>query len=155
MLAASQQNVAVTQVTRHSAAIEAAVDSEWLPFSGKLAREKSALLLIAVADHESGMRAAIEYCSFDSLPGMTQDHGRSVGLAQAFQGPAWFGHTRAQICGNAELQFKLALRYLTYGMRRCGSVGGALSAYNQNVCRPTIYSARVSHAFARLSRQFL
>ncbi len=153
----ASQNVAVSQVTRHASAIEAAVedDDAWLPFKGQNARAKTALLLVALADHESGLRASIEFCYFESLPGMTQDNGKSVGLCQAYQGPAWYGHSHDEICGDAELQFKLALRYLNEGMKRCHTVSGALSHYNANVCRPTVYSERVSNAYNRLVRRFL
>lgn len=149
------QNVASSQITRHALAIEAAVDQEWLPFKGQRARERSALLLVAVANQESGLRAAIEYCTFEALPGMTQDNGRAVGLPQLYEGPAWYGHTRAEICGDAELQFRLALRYLAEGMKRCKSVAGALSNYNANRCSPTIYSGRVGAEYARLAKQLL
>ena len=149
------REVPIDQVVRISHAIEHAVEAEELPFKGRLAKEKTAVLLGALANHESGLRETIERCSFEHVKGLTEDNGKAIGYTQLFEGPSWGGHSREEICGDAELQFRLALRYLTMSMKKCGSVSGALANYNSNRCTPGMYSERLSIAYGRLESRFV
>lgn len=149
------REVPVTQVIRHSTAIEHVVDTEPLPFQGKNAKERSAILLAALAEHESGFREEIEMCNWRGIPGMSEDDGKSKGLTQLYKGASRGGYAEDEICGNAELQFRLALRYLTMSMRKCKTMRGMLSNYNRNMCLPSIYSERVGNRYERLVRYFL
>lgn len=149
------REVPIDQVVRVSRAIEHAVEAETdLPFKGRFAKEKSAVLLGALANHESGLREEIEYCTSPRRKGW-EDNGKAVGYTQLFEGVSWEHHTRAEICGDAELQFRLALRYLARSMKKCGSVSGALSDYNTNRCTPSAYSERLSIAYGRLESRFV
>jgi len=139
-------------VDRQARAVAAVVESESLPYVGRDAKRRTTRLLVALAYQESGLREEIEQCRWTPVKGMTQDDGRSVGLLQLYQGWSWRGHTRAEICGDAELQFRLALRYLTEQVRRCGSVELALTSYNRNQCAVSIYSSGVMRVYRRLER---
>lgn len=148
------QEVLVDQVTRYTNAIENVVNTEPLPFHGKNAKEKSAILLAKLAWNESGLREEIEYCRFKHLPGLTEDDGKSVGLGQSFSPAARYGYTRDEICGNAELQFRIALRYLTAQVNRCKDVEQSLSSYNRNRCMISMYSARIMNGYRKIAARF-
>lgn len=92
-----------------------------LPFDGPAAKEASAIALLAVAHHESGLRANIQDCSLCDAA-LTDgsgwcDGGRSISMYQLMVGRAWAGHTREEICTDNRLATKLALRWLTHFSR--------------------------------------
>jgi hypothetical protein len=146
-----QQSVPVVQMDRYSHALERVVESEPLPFKGAHAKERSLVLLADLAWHESGLREEVEYCRFRPHAGMTEDHGRSKGVTQLYEGASWAGHSREEICGDVELQFRLALRYLTAQVKRCGDVERGIGSYNSNSCMVTTYAARISHSYRRVA----
>lgn len=147
------REVSFDTLERYAVAVERAVDSEQLPFSGRQARERSALLLLALAYQESSLLEEIEQCRFRQRAGMDEDRGRSVGLTQLYEGWSWRGHSRGEICGDAELQFSLALRYVSEQARRCGDVERALTGYNRNQCVASIYAAVVMRRYRRLAEK--
>lgn len=146
------RSVSVPMVQRYATAIVNVVETEELPFRGKDAKEKSALLIWGLAYHEAGIDLeAIEFCKFKPIKGIDQDDGKSIGITQLYEGASWRGHTRAEICGNVELQFRLGFRYLTEQVRKCGSIERALTGYNANECRASVYSGAVTHQYRKAS----
>lgn len=137
---------------RYAAAIEHVVETEQLlPFRGKGSKEKSALLLGALVFHEAGIDpVGIEMCTFKPVAGATQDHGKSVGVTQLYEGASWRGYTRDEICGNLDLQLRLGLRYLAEQVQRCqASVERGLTGYNANKCETSWYAREVIRQYAR------
>jgi len=89
-----------------------AYDEDETPlFSGEEGRYKTALLLIAIAHHESRWNPKALNPQGDS--GIMQT--RSIW---------WEGHTREEILGNTELGFRLGLHALQFLKDKCG--GNAL-----------------------------
>jgi hypothetical protein len=147
-----QRSVAPGMQQRYADAIVEAVQLEpRLPFSGRLARERTALLAWALAYHEAAVDLeAVERCTFRTDHGW-QDWGRSVGVGQVHEGPARYGHTREEICGDLVLQFRLIVRYLAEQVARCGDVERALTSYNQNTCAASTYASGVLRAYRAAS----
>src|SRR5690349_12393293 len=124
---------------QYGAAVEAAVEAEGPLFradwGGLTARDRTILLLVAVAWNESRFADDVAACTAKPSRARPQDQGRSVGLTQLLRGPTWYGHTRDEICGSPTLQFRLALRFLQEGHRVCpGSAERALGFYNSGRC---------------------
>ena len=137
------------QISRYSTAIANVVETEQLPFSGREAKAKAAILIAVVAFYESGFREEIESCTSPRRKGW-EDNGHSISLLQLYDGPARYGFSRDEICGDVELQFRLGLRYLTAQIRQCGDVERGLSSYNSNHCQISIYGARIENAASRV-----
>lgn len=145
------RTVPVDMAQRYATTIENVVQTEELPFHGRQAKERTALLLWSLAYHEAGIdMEAIEECRFKSIPGATQDHGKSVGVTQLYEGASWRGYTRQEICGNLDLQLRLGLRYLTEQVQRCRtSVESGLTGYNRNKCETSYYAREIIRQYGR------
>lgn len=150
---APQGTVDDLRADRLAYAQQTAIRAEELPFQGPHAEERTAYLLDAVVRVESDYREDVERCSADRSA--VGDDGHSIGLTQLFKGPNWFGHVKADICGDAELQYRLAIRVLTRARKACG--GGQdlwLGAYNSGACRTTYASRRANREYLRLLAHF-
>lgn len=81
--------------------------------------EDTAIALVAVAKHESGLKEAVQRCR------VRGDNGRSIGLYQLMSGRAWQDYTSGEICGNDFVQARLALAVLDRYRTRCEKCGPA------------------------------
>jgi hypothetical protein len=75
-------------------------------FAGEHGAEKTALLLLSIAHHESGLRDNVRTCAVKG------DGGRSISAYQLNGKWAWGGYAPEDICSSDALQAKLALRVL-------------------------------------------
>lgn len=93
-------------------------------WSGAAGERRTALVLTAIAAHESGLRESVRHCD------VRGDHGRSVGLFQLQRGFAWFGYDEDEICNSDALQAHLALRVLrAHQATGVAGVGMLMRAY--------------------------
>lgn len=136
-----------------AADIAAVVNEESEPplFEGPAGREATAMLLTAIAWHESGFRKDVETCHGPRSKG---DHGRSIGLFQIIQGPNREGYSAKEICADRKLQVRLGLHALRRAKDFCG--GGPLvwlQAYGSGRCHFPHRAARnMCAAFERVSK---
>lgn len=141
---------------RYAQAFESVAATERSYYSGEHAAEKSALLDLALVYQESGIAwEKIENCTFRTDHGW-QDWGKALGVSQVHLDSAGIGYTREDICGDVELQVRLAHRYLARQVRSCGgNVERGVSRYNgASACMVTVYSARVMATHRRLRALF-
>jgi hypothetical protein len=118
---AEQGAAARLEPVAHAIAEEAAVAPLWPGDDGV---RRTALVLVAIAWHESGFREEVRTCA------VRGDGGASLGTTQLHRGFAWFGHTAEEICGSDALQARLALRVLgVHRGRGVASEAGLLRAY--------------------------
>ena len=83
-----------------------------LPFRGPARLEASAMVLVAIAHHESGFRPGIYDCSLCDGSTARCDHGRSVSIYQ-MQKSAWQGWDRESVCEDNHIASYLALSWYT------------------------------------------
>jgi len=76
-------------------------------FGGEGGRLATALMLVAIAKHESEFHADVDDCS------RRGDIGRSITIFQLLRGPNWAGHEARKICDDRKLAAKLALDLLS------------------------------------------
>jgi hypothetical protein len=76
-------------------------------FDGEGGRLATALMLVAIAKHESEFHANVDDCS------RRGDIGRSITIFQLLRGPNWGGHEARTICDDRRLAAKLALDLLS------------------------------------------
>lgn len=121
--------------------VEVAFDENEPPlFDGPAGREATALLLTAVAWHESGFRKDVETCQGPLAKG---DDGRSIGLFQIMQGKNRQGYSAKEICSDRKLQVRLGLHVLRRAKERCGGSPLVwLQAYGAGRCDLPHRSAR-------------
>lgn len=126
-------------------------ESEPPLFEGPAGREATALLLTAIAWHESGFRKDVETCHGPIAKG---DHGRSIGLFQIIRGPNREGHSAKDICADRKLQIRLGLRTLRRAKEHCGgSPLTWLQAYGSGRCHTAHRAARnMCAAFERVGK---
>jgi len=132
---------------------EVAFDENEAPlFDGPAGREATALLLTAVAWHESGFRKDVEICEGPIAKG---DEGRSIGLFQIMRGANRQGYSAKQICSDRKLQVRLGLHVLRRAKERCGGSPLIwLQAYGAGRCHLPHSSARNKcAAFERIGRK--
>ncbi len=125
-------------------ALEVEQAARFNPIAG-LGAERSALLLVAAIYAESDWREEVETCE-------KVGPGGEVGLSQLFQGPAWAGQTREQICASSRVQIALGLRRLKAGAA-CGAAPiDLLVTYQRGHCGDymTRGAARAYSAFRRI-----
>jgi hypothetical protein len=132
---------------------EVAFDENEPPlFDGPAGREATALLLTAVAWHESGFRKDVETCHGPLAKG---DDGRSIGLFQIMRGSNRQGYSAKQICSDRKLQVRLGLHVLRRAKERCGGAPIVwLQAYGAGRCHLAHRSARNKcAAFERIGKK--
>lgn len=102
-----------------------AAEAEEAPlFAGDQGAEKTALLLSALAVHESGLRESVRTCAVKG------DGGLSLGLFQLHAAWAWGGFSPRAVCDDDRLQAHLALRVLhAHARRGVTSLPGLFRAY--------------------------
>jgi hypothetical protein len=71
-------------------------------FPGEGGRAALALMLVAIAKHESDFHPAIDTCQ------KRGDGGRSISMFQLLRGPNWAGHSADEICGDRRLAASIA-----------------------------------------------
>jgi len=76
-------------------------------FEGEGGALATALMLVAIAKHESEFHANVDDCS------RRGDIGRSITIFQLLRGPNWGGHEARTICDDRRLAAKLALDLLS------------------------------------------
>jgi len=81
-------------------------ESEHTVFEGDGGKLATALMLVAIAKHESEFHSKVDDCS------RRGDTGRSITIFQILRGPNWGGHDDRAICGDRKLATKLALGLL-------------------------------------------
>jgi len=81
-------------------------------FCGEQNGEASALAMLAVAVHESGLQGSVQDCSICRRPGGWCPGG-AVSLYQLVPGVAWGGFTRSEICSDNRVATLLASNVLT------------------------------------------
>jgi hypothetical protein len=86
-----------------TAAVHASDQTVFEGDGGKLA---TALMLVAIAKHESEFHAKVDDCT------RRGDTGRSITIFQILRGPNWGGHDDRTICGDRKLATRLALGLL-------------------------------------------
>lgn len=82
-----------------------------LPFRGPHPRDLAVLALVAIAKHESELRAEVSDCR------RTGDHGRSITLYQLHRGLAWGSYSRTELCSNQRVAAERALWVLSLHAR--------------------------------------
>jgi hypothetical protein len=107
------------------AAVEAAPA---LPFWGPAAHEASAVALVAVAHHESGMWAKVQSCEVCNPESGWCDRGRSVTLFQLQGRTAWGGYSRQELCSSNAAATERALAVLAR-FSRSPSTGRLFDGY--------------------------
>ena len=80
---------------------------------GEVGQLSTALALVAIAHHESGVLERVQRCRVKG------DTGRSIGLFQLMKGASWQGHTADEICADDHLQARLALAVLHRAADQC------------------------------------
>jgi hypothetical protein len=131
-------------------AIAQVAEAEVSPFAGPESAKGAVVALAVVAWHESRrLDPTIIDCSGCPLGGPRCDRGRSVSAFQLFQGVAWKGYAREDICQDSALAASLALHWLTYHGRRTKSLGGMYRGYAAGD------PAKKSDAAVRMERMFL
>lgn len=131
---------------------EVAFDENEPPlFDGPAGREATAMLLTAIAWHESGFRKDVELCHGPIAKG---DKGRSIGLFQIMRGPNRQGYSSEEICGNRKLQARLGLHVLRRAKEYCGGSPVLwLQAYGSGRCHAGQRAARnMCNAFEKISK---
>lgn len=83
--------------------------------------KRSALALVAVAYHESGLRRDVQHCKVNG------DAGRSITLWQLMRGRSWEGHTRERLCADNLAATRAALHTLMRA--RTADLAGRLRGY--------------------------
>lgn len=107
------------------------------PWPGDVGEDQAALALVAVASHESGLRAEVADCRVtgDRHRGEGPREGASVGLWQLHRGRAWGGLTRAELCASVDVQADRAATLLASYAQRCtGSWVSAFQGYAAGGC---------------------
>ncbi len=129
-------------------------ESEPPLFTGPAAREATAVLLSAIAWHESGFRKDVDACMGAHSKG---DHGRSISLLQVMSGPNYEGHPASEICEDRRLAIRLGLHVLRRAQKACG--GGPrswLQSYAAGGCSIRSNVSRdVCTAFERVGQKHL
>jgi hypothetical protein len=123
-------------------------------FKGPAAREATAVLLSAVAWHESGFRKDVEICKGIRSKG---DNGLSVGLLQVMRGRNYEGHSATEICKDRRLAIRLGLHVLRRAKETChGSPRTWLQSYAAGYCGVDSSSSRdACAAFERVGQKHL
>jgi hypothetical protein len=101
---ASNDTARLTSIARDITTVVAAREAE--VFAGDGGDVALAMMLVALAKHESEFLASVDSCA------RRGDAGRSITLFQILRGPNWAGHTADEICGNRKLAVKLTIRLL-------------------------------------------
>jgi hypothetical protein len=129
-------------------------ESEPPLFKGPAAREATAVLLSAVAWHESGFRKDVDICKGVRSKG---DKGRSVGLLQVMKGRNYEGHSALEICQDRRLAIRLGLHVLRRAKETChGGPRVWLQSYAAGGCSVHSSSARdACAAFERVGQKHL
>ncbi|HMJ50980.1 MAG TPA: transglycosylase SLT domain-containing protein [Polyangiaceae bacterium] len=123
-------------------------------FKGPAAREATAVLLSAVAWHESGFRKDVDICKGVRSKG---DKGRSVGLLQVMKGRNYEGHSAIEICEDRRLAIRLGLHVLRRAKETChGGPRVWLQSYAAGGCSVRSSSSRdACAAFERVGQKHL
>jgi hypothetical protein len=123
-------------------------------FKGPAAREATAVLLSAVAWHESGFRKDVDICKGVRSKG---DQGMSVGLLQVMKGRNYEGHSQLEICQDRQLGIRLGLHVLRRAKETChGGPRLWLQSYAAGWCGVRSSSARdACAAFERVGQKHL
>jgi len=123
-------------------------------FKGPAGREATAILLSAVAWHESGFRKDVDICKGILSKG---DKGRSVGLLQVMKGRNYEGHSATEICQNRRLAIRLGLHVLRRAKETChGGPRLWLQSYAAGGCGVRSSSSRdACAAFERVGQKHL
>lgn len=129
-------------------------ESEPPLFKGPAAREATAVLLSAVAWHESGFRKDVDICKGARSKG---DQGLSVGLLQVMKGRNYEGHSALEICQDRRLAIRLGLHVLRRAKETChGGPRIWLQSYAAGGCSVHSSSARdACAAFERVGQKHL
>ena len=140
MIALSLLPAARTHQVDPSREIVAAVEStNDLP----LDPEASAVLLLTMAWHESGLRADVATCRIKGAAG-------ELGLWQIMPGGPNLGiYTPAEVCADLALQARLALGVLTRARRQGATIGDLCRAYTSGDARRASWQARDREATFR------
>ena len=129
-------------------------ESEPPLFKGAAGREATAILLSAVAWHESGFRKDVDICKGIRSKG---DNGLSVGLLQVMRGRNYEGHSAKEICDDRKLGIRLGLHVLRRAKETCS--GGPrlwLQSYAAGFCNIDSSSSRDKcAAFERVGQKHL
>jgi hypothetical protein len=132
-----------------------AMDEDEPPlFKGPAAREATAVLLSAVAWHESGFRKDVDICKGLRSKG---DNGLSVGLLQVMKGRNYEGHSAMEICKDRKLAIRLGLHVLRRAKETCqGGPRAWLQSYAAGGCGVNSTSSRdACAAFERVGQKHL
>jgi Transglycosylase SLT domain len=123
-------------------------------FKGPAGREATAILLSAVAWHESGFRKDVDICKGVRSKG---DDGLSVGLLQVMKGRNYEGHSAMEICRDRRLAIRLGLHVLRRAKETChGGPRLWLQSYAAGFCGVNSSSARdACAAFERVGQKHL
>jgi Transglycosylase SLT domain len=123
-------------------------------FKGPAAREATAVLLSAVAWHESGFRKDVDICKGIRSKG---DNGLSVGLLQVMKGRNYEGHSAREICEDRKLAIRLGLHVLRRAKETChGGPRAWLQSYAAGGCGVNSTSSRdACAAFERVGQKHL
>jgi hypothetical protein len=101
---ASTDAARLTSIANDISAVVSAREAE--VFAGEGGDVALALMLVALAKHESEFLESVDSCT------RRGDVGRSITLFQILRGPNWAGHTASEICGDRKLAVKLTVRLL-------------------------------------------
>ncbi len=123
-------------------------------FKGPAGREATAVLLSAVAWHESGFRKDVDICKGVRSKG---DNGLSVGLLQVMKGRNYEGHSAMEICQDRRLAIRLGLHVLRRAKETCrGGPRLWLQSYAAGFCGVDSSSSRdACAAFERVGQKHL
>ena len=123
-------------------------------FKGPAGREATAVLLSAVAWHESAFRKDVDICKGVRSKG---DKGRSAGLLQVMKGRNYEGHSQTEICQDRRLAIRLGLHVLRRAKETChGGPRVWLQSYAAGGCSVRSSSARdACAAFERVGQKHL
>ncbi len=123
-------------------------------FSGPAGREATAVLLSAIAWHESHFRKDVDACKGARAKG---DKGRSISLLQVMAGPNYEGHSASEICQDRRLAIRLGLHVLRRAKESCrGTPRDWMQSYAAGACgiRSNV-SRDVCTAFERVGQKHL
>jgi hypothetical protein len=124
-------------------------------FNGPAGREATAILLSAIAWHESAFRRDVDACKGARSKG---DDGRSLGLLQVMAGPNHEGYSADEICSDRRLALRLGLHVLRRAKENCSKGGPRswLQSYASGGCgTPSNATQGVCAAFERVGTKRL
>jgi len=119
--AAANERPRLTSIANDIAAVVESQQKE--VFTGEGSSVALAVMLVAIAKHESEFQAAVDSCA------RRGDGGRSITMFQILRGPNWAGHKAEEICGDRRLAIQLTINLLARPLQLSAQAGAPRRAF--------------------------